>query len=303
MFVGIAPEMHAISLNVLTLEEYYRAMARKSFFPKWSDVEAPSQAKLVLVPYGQQLAPGEQLVPGPQSLFRERRAPARLTIAVLSAAAGFIDAVGFLMLAGLFPAHVTGEVVGLTAALTGGHQVSHASRLAVIPIFLGALVLAAVVTRMRRQAGNSPRPTLLALMTGALVLCTLSGLLAWTPELLSPAWVFGVREACIVSAMAFQNAFTREAPGTACPTTVMTGNLTHFVFEVVDAIRNRVRQPDETYVRALPKSRLKLVSTSLAAFAAGALLGGYLVGPLGAFSCALPALAVLGLWRRVAREA
>jgi len=278
-------------------------MARKSVAPKWSEMEAPSQAQLVLIPYGQQLAPGEQLVPGPQSLFRERRAPARLTIAVLSAAAGFIDAVGFLMLAGLFPAHVTGEVVGLTTALTGGHHMSHASRLAVIPIFLGALVVAAVVTRMRRQAGNSPRPTLLALMTGTLVLCTLSGFLSWTPELLSPAWVFGLREACVVSAMAFQNAFTREAPGTACPTTVMTGNITHFVFELVDAIRNRLRPADETYVRALPRTRLKLVSTALLAFAAGALLGGYLVGPLGAFSFALPALAVLGLWRRVAREA
>jgi uncharacterized membrane protein YoaK (UPF0700 family) len=277
-------------------------MARKSFFPKWSDVEAPSQAQLVLVPYAQKLAPGQELVLGTQSLFRERRAPARLTIAVLSGAAGFIDAVGFLMLAGLFPAHVTGEVVGLTTSLTGGHQVSHASRLAVIPIFLGALVLAAIVTRMRRQGGNSPRPTLLALMTGALVLCTLSGVLSWIPELLSPAWVFGLREACVVSAMAFQNAFTREAPGTACPTTVMTGNITHFVFEVVEAVRNRLWPPEDTHVRALPKSRLKLVSTALGGFAVGALLGGYLVGPLGAFSFALPAIAVLGLWQRVARE-
>jgi uncharacterized membrane protein YoaK (UPF0700 family) len=140
-------------------------------------------------------------------------------------------------------------------------------------------------------------------MAGSLLLCTLSGLLSLTPELLSPAWVFGLREACVVSAMAFQNAFTREAPGTACPTTVMTGNLTHFVFEVVDALLNRLRAPDQTFVRALPKSRLKLVSTALAAFAVGALLGGYLVGLLGAFSFALPALATFGLWRRVAREA
>ena len=117
------------------------------------------------------------------------------------------------------------------------------------------------------------------------------------------AWVFALREACVVSAMAFQNAFTREAPGTACPTTVMTGNLTHFVFEVVDGLLNRLRPAEETYVRALPKSRLRLVSTALGAFAVGALLGGYLVGLLGAFSFALPALAVLGLWRRVAREA
>jgi len=248
-----------------------------------------------------------ELFAGPEALegmaaFGERRAPARLTVAVLSGTAGYIDAVGFLMLVGLFPAHVTGELVGITTALTGGHHVSHASRFAVIPIFVGALLLAAVVTRARRRAGHSPRPTLLALMTGSLVLCTLSGFLSFVPQLVAPEWVFALREACVVSAMAFQNAFTREAPTSACPTTVMTGNLTHFVFELVEAVFNRLRPPDETHARLVPKSRLKLVSTALAAFAGGALLGGYLVGPLGAFSFAVPTVTALGLWRRVARE-
>lgn len=266
-------------------------------------MEAPSQGRLVLVPYGQSLGEAS-LVAAPQSLFRERRAPARLMVAALSCTAGYIDAVGFLMLVGLFPAHVTGELVGITTALTGGHQVSHASRFAVIPMFVGALLLAATVTRARRRAGASPRSALLALMSGSLVLCTLSGFLSFTGDVLGPGWVFALREACVVSAMAFQNAFTREAPTSSCPTTVMTGNLTHFVFELVEAILNRVRReaPDETHARFVPKSRLRLVSTALGAFVGGALLGGYLVGPLGAFSFALPTLATLGLWRRVARE-
>jgi uncharacterized membrane protein YoaK (UPF0700 family) len=279
-------------------------MALKSVAPaRWSELEAPSQGRLVLVPYGQNLGDAS-LVAAPQSLFRERRASARLTVAVLSGTAGYIDAVGFLMLAGLFPAHVTGELVGLTTALTGGHHVSHASRFAVIPIFVAALLLSAFVSRSRRRAGASPRSALLALMTGSLVLCTLSGFSSFAGSALDPGWAFALREACVVSAMAFQNAFTREAPTSACPTTVMTGNLTHFVFELVEALMNRLRPPseDETHARLVPKSRLRLVSTALGAFLGGALLGGYLVGPLGAFAFALPTIAALGLWRRIARE-
>jgi uncharacterized membrane protein YoaK (UPF0700 family) len=281
-------------------------MGAKSVQPaRWTDAEAPSQGRLVLIPYGTALMPDAALVSGTQSLFRERRVPARLTVAVLSGAAGFVDAAGFLMLAGLFPAHVTGELVGLTTALTGGHQMSHASRFAVVPIFVGALLVAAVVTRRRRRQGLSPRSALLALMTAALGLGALSGVLDLRGDLLSPGWIIALREACILSAMAFQNAFTREGPTSAGPTTVMTGNLTHFVFELVEAAVARFRPdpPDEMQARLLPRSRLKLVTTALGTFVAGALLGGYLVGLLGAFSFALPMVATLGLWRRVAREA
>jgi len=280
-------------------------MGAKSVRPaKWTDAEAPSQGRLVLVPYGTNLAPDVSLVSAPHSLFRERRAPARLTIAVLSGTAGFVDAAGFLMLAGLFPAHVTGELVGLTTALTGGHEMSHASRFAVVPLFVGALLVAALVTRSRRNSGRSPRSALLGMMTGALGLGALSGFLDLGGGVLSPGWIIAVREGCILSAMAFQNAFTREAPTSACPTTVMTGNLTHFVFELVEAIVTRLRPepPDETHARLMPRSRLKLVATALSTFVTGALLGGYLVGLVGAFSFALPMIAALGLWRRVARE-
>jgi uncharacterized membrane protein YoaK (UPF0700 family) len=280
-------------------------MGAKSVQPaRWTDAEAPSQGRLVLLPYGTALAPEASLVSVPHSLFRERRAPARVTVAILSGAAGYIDAAGFMMLFGLFPAHVTGELVGLTTALTGGHLMSHASRFAVIPIFVAALIVAAFVTRKRRSHGLSPRSALLGLMTAALGLGALTGFMDVWAALLSPGWVIALREGCIVSAMAFQNAFTREAPTSSCPTTVMTGNLTHFVFELIEALFARFRPdvPDETQARVVPRSRLKLVGTALGAFAVGALLGGYLVGLIGAFSFVLPMLAVLGLWRRVARE-
>jgi uncharacterized membrane protein YoaK (UPF0700 family) len=280
-------------------------MGAKSVQPaRWTDAEAPSQGRLVLVPYGTALTSDASLVSVPHSLFRERRAPARLTVAVLSGTAGFVDAAGFLMLAGLFPAHVTGELVGLTTALTGGHEMSHASRFAVVPLFVVALLGAAVVSRTRRSQGRSPRSALLGMMTAALGLGALSGLLDIWSEAVSPGWTIALREGCILSAMAFQNAFTREAPTSSCPTTVMTGNLTHFVFELVEAAVTRIRppSPDETHARVVPRSRLRLVATALGAFVLGALLGGYLVGVVGAFSFALPMVAGLGLWRRVTKD-
>jgi uncharacterized membrane protein YoaK (UPF0700 family) len=272
--------------------------------PRWSDIEAPSQARLVLVPYGTSLAPNASLVSVPHSLFRERRVPALTTVAVLSATAGHIDAVGLLLLVGLFPAHVTGELVGLITAVGGGHHLTHPSRFAVLPVFVLALVLAAVVTRQKRKAGASPRSALLGLMTLSLAVCTASGFLSLFGSKLDPAWVLALREGSVVSAMAFQNAFTREAPASACPTTVMTGNLTHFVFELVEALAAKLRPSttEETHARLVPRSRLRLVATALGAFVVGGVLGSYLAGLVGAFSFGVPMLAALGLWRRVARE-
>ena len=69
---------------------------------------------------------------------------------MLSGTAGYIDAVGFLTLMGMLPAHVTGEIVGLTTVFTAGHHLSHPGRLAVIPTFVVALVIAGVVAHRRR---------------------------------------------------------------------------------------------------------------------------------------------------------
>ena len=258
-----------------------------------------------MIPYATSLAPEAAVMAAPQSLFRERRKRTWVVSAALSGTAGYIDAAGFLLLVGLFPAHVTGELVGVTTALTGGHQVSHPSRFAMIPLFVTALVVAALVSRKRRRAGVSARPALLGLMTGALALCTAAGVLSLLLGVPLHGYLLALCEAGAVSAMAFQNACTRESPANSCPTTVMTGNLTHLVFELVEAVIVRLRPlpTEETHARVLPKSRLRLVATSLASFVTGALLGGYLASLLGAASFAVPMLGALGLWRRIAREA
>jgi uncharacterized membrane protein YoaK (UPF0700 family) len=260
-----------------------------------TDVEPSSRSKLELVSYAGSLAPQAPVFSSPQSLIRER-GDDRVAVSVLSAIAGYIDAVGFLMLVGLFPAHITGELVGLTTALTAGHPMSHPSRLAVIPIFVAALFAGAIVTRWRRKAGKSPHRALLVLMTVALGVSAVTGF--WAPQDgTGHVWVFGVRECSVVTAMAFQNAFMREGLANACPTTVMTGNLTQLAFELVDTVAARLG-PERTAVRAA-SVRFWLVASALGSFLAGAILGGFLTGIVGVFGLVIPMIAAFLLAQRL----
>jgi uncharacterized membrane protein YoaK (UPF0700 family) len=246
-----------------------------------------------LVPYIDSLPPEILQTNSPHSLIRERRAADVGTVSVLSGVAGYIDAFGFLSLVGLLPAHVTGELVGLTTALTAGHALSHASRFAVLPVFIAALVLAALVTRSRRRRGESPRRALLALMAGALVLCSLSVCVEPLAGTLAFGIVIALREGSAVAAMAFQNAFTREGMASSCPTTVMTGNLTQVSFELVDSLFARLARSNTegTHARASSGTRLTLVASALGAFFFGAVIGGTLTGWLGPVSIFAPTLA------------
>ena len=275
-------------------------MGASSVLPARRSDRAPSShGNLELVTYVNSVAPETPLFSNPHSLIRERRDD-RAAVAVLSATAGYVDAVGFLMLVGLFPAHVTGELVGLTTVFTAGHVMSHPGRLAVIPVFVAALFVAAIVTRSRRNDGASPARALLGLMTLALGICAMTGF--WQPPHVPAgnAWVLGVREYGMVAAMAFQNAYMREALAKACPTTVMTGNLTQFVFELVDIVVARFGwdRTETTRARSATRSRFWLVAGALGSFLGGAVLGGYLTGLAGAFAVVVPMIAALLLARR-----
>jgi uncharacterized membrane protein YoaK (UPF0700 family) len=263
-----------------------------------TDLEPSARSRLELVSYAGSLAPQAPVLSSPQSLIRER-GDDRVAVSVLSATAGYIDAVGFLMLVGLFPAHITGELVGLTTALTAGHPMSHPSRFAVIPVFVAALFAGAIVTRWRRKAGKTPHRALLGLMTVALGVSAVTGF--WAPHATAGhLWVFGVRECSVVAAMAFQNAFMREGLANACPTTVMTGNLTQFAFELVDSVAARLGlDRTERHARNAASARFWLVASALGSFLAGAILGGLLTGVLGAFGLVIPMLAAFSLAKRL----
>jgi uncharacterized membrane protein YoaK (UPF0700 family) len=223
----------------------------------------------------------------------------RLRVGLLSGVAGYVDAAGFVSLLGLFPAHLTGELVGLSISVASGRPLK--MRMLMLPVFVLAVALSVVVARLFRRRGQPPLVALLGMMAFALLLFTASGFL-W-PELGHASHPVPILLLSAVAAMAFQNTFMREAVGTSCPTTVMTGNLTAFVIELVDLFVMRAWGERKATDRAKADARLKLVATALFGFTGGATLGGWLTGVIGPRSMVLPTLAVLFLAHSARRDA
>ena len=217
--------------------------------------------------------------------------------ALLSGVAGYVDAAGFVLLFGVFPAHLTGELVGDAIALSDGQLAARASRLWVFPAFVVSIAVAALLTRALRSRGRKAVVGLLTLVTGSLALFSLSGLFAYVmrqshlPPLLSGG--------CAVAAMGFQTALMRESL-TGCQTTVMTGNLAQVILEIVDQVCNRIG--GASALGAPPRSRLWVVGSALGAFAICSVLGAWLARRFGASSIALPTLVTAGLTLRAWRE-
>lgn len=219
--------------------------------------------------------------------------------ALLSGVAGYVDAAGFASLIGLFPAHLTGEIVGDALALSSGHATEHATRLWILPVFVCSVVTATLVARLLRRAGHRALTGLLALVTAGLFLFSVSDGLA---RILHESWHVHVLlgGGCAVAAMGFQNALMRESMMGSCPTTVMTGNLTHVVVEIVDQLFLRLARPHKRDRR--PRGRLLPVASALFAFISCAVLGGFLVRYFGSMSVLLPTVLTATLTYRAWRE-
>ncbi len=223
--------------------------------------------------------------------------------ALLSAVAGYVDAAGFASLIGLFPAHLTGEIVGDAIAFSSGHPGDHATRLWMLPVFVGSVTTATLVARLLRRNGRRALTGLLALVTAALAAFSASDFLA---GLLHESWHLHMLlgGGCAVAAMGFQNALMRESLSGSCPTTVMTGNLTHVVIDIVDHLFSKLSRPNRRDRR--PHSRLLPVSSALFAFIACAVLGGFMTRFFGSLSVLLPtaltAMLTVRAWREDQRQ-
>src|SRR5262245_52741339 len=98
--------------------------------------------------------------------------------AVLSTTAGSADAVSFLALGGLFAAHITGNLVILSAHyLTGGF--GQIGPLLSVPVFVGVVSAVTVAAGVIERTGSSARRALLVLhavlLAGCLTLAVVFG--------------------------------------------------------------------------------------------------------------------------------
>ena len=151
---------------------------------------------------------------------------------LLSVIAGMVDLTGFVNFH-LFTAHITGNLVMVSALLVSGSRVSEAQFLA-IPVF----VVAVAATWLIAKASGWRGPRLLRLLLVAqfvLIMCVLIVSVITKPST-NPNALMGTIAAIIaVSAMACQFALLRLTMPVAPTTAVMTGNLTTIFLFLFDA--------------------------------------------------------------------
>lgn len=219
--------------------------------------------------------------------------------AVLSGVAGYVDAAAFASLIGLFPAHLTGEIVVDAIAFSSGRPSEHVLRLWILPVFVSSVAVASVVARNFRRSGRRALTGLLTLVTFALALFSASDFLA---RLLHESWNMHLLlgGGCAVAAMGFQNTLMRESLTGSCPTTVMTGNLTQVVIELVNHVLGKLTKPHQS--DRPRRARLLPISGALFTFVGCAVLGGFMTRFYGSLAVVLPALFTGVLTYRAWRE-
>ena len=214
---------------------------------------------------------------------------------VLALLAGVTDVTSWILLGGLFTAHVTGNLVLVAADIVTG-SAPHLVTVLALPAFLITTVAATAVAR--KLAGNDRRMqrTLLGaqavLLAGAAVL-SFVGHASASPQG-GLALAIGL---CAVCAMATQNAYLHLAWPKAPSTAVMTGNLVVATIALFDLISSRAGT-----TTAL--SRWKDTWPLLAGFVGGCFIGAaasMLFGDHAAVVPAILAIAIFAITTRTAR--
>lgn len=220
-----------------------------------------------------------------------------LHTAALSAIAGFVEASAFLALFGLFPAHITGALVWVSASASASDAHGVLARFTIIPVFVFAVFIAGIGARLERRRRANPLPLLVSLMTFALAAFCAAGVVlgphAAGPDSLAVTLI----SAAGVFAMGIQNALMRECLSGLCLTTMMTGNLTQLALEVVNLSFALAGSTPSNRSQALREGaqRLSRFGAPVAGFLAGALTGGCLTHTFGLVSIALPTFLCGGL--------
>jgi uncharacterized membrane protein YoaK (UPF0700 family) len=196
---------------------------------------------------------------------------------------GYVDTVGYIMLRGLFPNHVTGNLP-IAAARWGPEAIP---LLIMVPLWLVAVVLSAGAAGRLERRGI---PALPAVLAGQAVLLGVGLVPQRNGSTLVTQTIVGAAGVC---AMGVQSVATRLG-GYVFPTTMVTGTLTLLGMDLAQAAAGLAPQAE----RAATVRRIKAFSRVVVAFAVGAALGGVMSAGLGFWAIALPATVVALCARR-----
>src|SRR5450830_905409 len=197
--------------------------------------------------------------------------------------AGYVDTLGFVGLFGLFTAHVTGNFVLIGRAVIEPSQ-AIGIKLLVFPVFILFVALARLaIVHWDRGGSKTLRNSFLfqLFMMLATVIC------AWqaAPVVEASAPLTLLTGSLCAGAMAIQNAYGKLLLGKTSATTVMTGNVTGLVIELVDSLRG---DPEAI-------ARCRKLTWPVLAFAAGCMSGGVAFVQFGFHGLLLPCVILTAL--------
>lgn len=203
---------------------------------------------------------------------------------LLTFAAGFVDAAGFILLFELFTAHITGNVVIALADIVHRGGVGALTAFLMLPIFA---VTVAVLTILVDAAGVKYGQWVLAGMIGLetvlLVAFAIAAILLHPSQTSPTAPVVIFVGGLGVMAMAVQNTIAGVLPKHS---TVMTGNASNIVIHAVRWLRAR-RTRDAT-VKSHAGSELRVLWPTMLSFSLGGLVAAIGIVTIGSWCLLIP---------------
>ena len=210
----------------------------------------------------------------------------RLAI-VLAAIGGWVDAIGFLTLFGLFTAHLSGNTARLGVALGRGEASTALTYAVPIVVFFGGAVLGMAFMTARHARGRGAIAPLLAVEAVLVATFMVVGTILRDAGDLTPrsAAYYGLA-VLAVAAMGLQTAALRHAAGVPVHTTFITGMVTHFAEAIVGVVRRDQRGASQ---------RAGVYGGLVAAYVAGAVGGSALEGPWALWALSVPVVVLVAL--------
>lgn len=240
---------------------------------------------------------------------------------VLGAVGGAVDAAGFIVLFGLFTAHMSGNTTGLGVAVGGGDWSEAAKRGFVVPVFVLTTAAGVGFYEVRRRAAGAATRALTDLLVLEVVLivafAAAAGTLASDAGFRVDSPAFFLVAALATMAMGLQNAAVRRAGPHPVHTTFVTGMLTEGAIALVqwrlarrDLRRSEVDdRGDEVATRVVAddaRERVRLASAVWGAYLAGGVSSAFAVTRVSTWCALVPAavvaLSVVALRRRPSTE-
>lgn len=226
---------------------------------------------------------------------------------LLTWAGGFVDLIGYEYLFGVYVAHMSGNTVSMARHASKSHMLGVLRDGFTISLFIGGLILGAIVFEAERRGALRLRCPGTLLLESIAIGVFLLIMPKSPPTRLAfphqPALHFYVLAALLAVAMGLQNATIRKVGGVTVYTTFVTGTLVKFaetttawLFWIRDRTRDRFFARIGPALRISPRRpevrRMGLTAGLWICYAAGAVSAAYVHRLLHAFSLALP-LAVL----------